>query len=112
MKKENFADGVLPVIHISGCPSSCAAHQIGALGFRGGVRQTPEGPKPAFAVFEKGCETQGKEAFGEDLGVMLEDEIPSFLVELGRAIAADHSSYEEWMAENRDKFLEIVGKYI
>lgn len=112
VKKENFADGVLPVIHISGCPSSCAAHQIGALGFRGGVRQTPEGPKPAFAVFEKGCETQGKEAFGEDLGVMLEDEIPSFLVELGRAIAADHSSYEEWLAENRDKFLEIVGKYI
>lgn len=110
--KENFADGVLPVINISGCPSSCAAHQVGILGFRGGVRQTPEGPKPAFAVYEKGCGVQGKEAFGEELGVMLEDEIPAFLVELGQAIAADHSTYEEWTTKNREKFIEIVKKYI
>lgn len=109
--KENFADGVLPVIHISGCPSSCAAHQTGTLGFRGGVKQTPDGPKPAFAVYEKGCDILGQEAFGEDLGVMAEDDIPAFLVDLGRAIAADGSVYEEWTAKNREKFLEIVEKY-
>lgn len=31
VRKENFADGVLPKIRISGCPSSCSAHQAGAL---------------------------------------------------------------------------------
>ena len=82
VRQENFKDGVLPKIHISGCPSSCSAHQIGALGFRGGVKQTPDGPKPAFAVYEKGCEALGKEAFGTDLGVMLQDEIPEFFAEL------------------------------
>ncbi len=112
VKKEDFADNVLPIIHISGCPSSCAAHQVGVLGFRGGVKQTPEGPKPAFAVYEKGCDALGKETFGEDLGVMQEAEIPAFLVELGRAIAAENSTYEVWTEANREQFMEIVRKYV
>lgn len=112
VRKENFADGVLPKIHISGCPSSCSAHQIAPLGFRGGVKQTPDGPKPAFAVFESGCELQGEESFGEDLGVMLESEIPEFLAELGKEIAAQNMTYEQFIAKHHDKFMEIVKKYI
>lgn len=112
VSKEHFADGVLPLIRISGCPSSCSAHQAAALGFRGGVRQTPEGPKPAYAVFAKGCDTLGQEAFGQEIGVMLEEKIPSFLVELGRAIASDHSTYEKWVTEYPEKFQEIYKKYI
>ena len=112
VRQENFADGVLPKIHVSGCPSSCSAHQIAPLGFRGGVKQTPDGPKPAFAVYENGCEFQGEEAFGEDLGVMLESEIPEFLAELGKAIASCGQTYEQFIKENHDKFMEIVKKYI
>ncbi len=112
VRKENFADGVLPQIHISGCPSSCSAHQIAPLGFRGGVKQTPDGPKPAFAVFENGCEIEGEETFGEDLGVMLESEIPEFLAELGKEIAAKNMTYEQFTSEQHDKFMEIVKEYI
>ena len=111
VRKENFADGVLPKIHISGCPSSCSAHQIAPLGFRGGVKQTSMGPKPAFAVSEQGCEVQGKEAFGQDLGVMLESEIPEFLAELGKAINSCGQTYDQFLTEHRDQFLEIVKKY-
>lgn len=112
VRKENFPDGTLPQIHISGCPSSCSAHQIAPLGFRGGVKQTPDGPKPAFAVFESGCELQDEETFGEDLGVMLECEIPEFLAELGKEIAKKGMAYEQFIAEHHDKFMEIAGKYI
>lgn len=112
VRQENFMDGVLPKIHISGCPSSCSAHQIGALGFRGGVKQTPDGPKPAFAVYEQGCETLGNEVFGTDLGVMLEEEIPEFLVELGNAITAVGTTYDSYVKNNRDAFIAIVEKYI
>lgn len=112
IRKENFADGVLPKIHISGCPSSCSAHQIAPLGFRGGVKQTPDGPKPAFAVYENGCEIQNKEAFGEELGVMLESDIPEFLAELGKEIASCDMTYEQFIAERHDRFVEIAGKYI
>ncbi len=111
VRKENFADGVLPQIHISGCPSSCSAHQIAPLGFRGGVKQTSEGPKPAFAVFQQGCEVQGEEAFGEDLGVMLESEIPEFLAELGQAISSYGQTYSQFLTEHHDQFMEIVKKY-
>lgn len=112
VRKENFPDGTLPKIHISGCPSSCSAHQVAPLGFRGGVKQTPDGPKPAFAVFESGCERQNAEAFGEDLGVMLEAEIPEFLAELGKEIASSGMTYEQFAAEHHDKFLKIAEKYM
>lgn len=112
VRQENFKDGVLPKIHISGCPSSCSAHQVGALGFRGGVKQTPDGPKPAFAVYEKGCESFGKEAFGTDLGVMLEEEIPEFFAELGNAITDAETTYDSFVEQHRDTFMEIVEKYI
>lgn len=107
----DFPDGTLPPLRISGCPSSCSAHQVAALGFRGGVCQTPEGPRPAYALYAGGCELPGRERFGEELGVMPEKNIPDFLVELGKAISADHSTYEEWTAQNRERFLELIGRY-
>ena len=43
---------------------------------------------------------------------MLESEIPEFLAELGKAIASCGQTYEQFIKENHDKFMEIVKKYI
>lgn len=112
VRPENFADGVLPQIHISGCPSSCSAHQIGAIAFRGGVKQTPEGPKPAFAMYAGGCETQGHESFGRELGIVAADDIPKLLVELGRTIAVENTTYDQWIKTNIRTLEAIAAKYI
>lgn len=112
VKKENFADGVLPAIHISGCPSSCAAHQTAAIGLRGGKKPSPEGPKFAFTVYENGCEFNGEERFGQELGVMYEEQIPEFFVELGHAVAAEGLIYEEFRKKYPERIVEIAGKYI
>ena len=112
VKPFRFPDKTLPVIRISGCPSSCSAHQIAPLGFRGGVCQTPDGPKPAYAVSAGGSDRLGDARFGEELGVMPEENIPPFLTELGTAVAGAGSTYEQWTAENREAFLAIVGKYL
>ena len=112
VRPENFADGVLPQIHISGCPSSCSAHQIGAIAFRGGVKQTPEGPKPAFAMYAGGCETQGHESFGRELGIVAADGIPKLLVELGRTIAVENTTYDQWIKTNIRTLEAIAAKYI
>lgn len=109
--KEKFADGILPQIHISGCPSSCAAHQIGTIGFRGAVKQSPEGPKPAFAIFIDGCDKQGGEVISEAGKAMAVEDIPRFLVELGNIIVADHSTYTVWAAENHARLEELIAKY-
>lgn len=112
VRRENFPDYVLPKIYISGCPSSCSGHPIAALGFRGGVKQTPEGPKPAFAVYEMGCPLQGEEAFGTELGVMLEAEIPEFLAELGREITARGMVYHDFIQKCHEDFLNIAGRFL
>ncbi len=111
VRKENFADGVLPQIHISGCPSSCGTHQIGTLGFRGGMKQTPDGPKPAFAVFEGGCPLQGNEALAPMGKSMLAKDIPDFLVELGKMVTAKNLTYDKWVFLYHDQLAALIEKY-
>ena len=111
VRKEGFADGVLPKMHFSGCPSSCSAHQTGSIGFRGAIRQSPEGPKPAFAVFAGGCALRGQEVIAETGKTILAEEIPTFIVELGKMIEEENSVYEDWIKDNRDKLDELIEKY-
>lgn len=108
----NFADGVLPRIHISGCTSSCGTHQIGTLGFHGGVKRVDGAVEPAFTFHVNGCDTEGKECFGETWGVMLEKEIPAFFVELGENVAAADTTFEQWFAHNPEALREVAGKYL
>ncbi|MDE6625560.1 MAG: nitrite/sulfite reductase [Lachnospiraceae bacterium] len=112
IKEEDFADGVLPAIHISGCPSSCGTHQTAILGFRGGKKQTSEGLRDAFAVYENGTERIADERFGNELGVMLEEDIPDFLVELGRAVAEKNMLFDEFHEKYHEDFLGIIQKYV
>lgn len=108
----DFADGVLPKIRISGCPSSCSAHQIGAISFRGAAKKTEEGMMEAFAVFEGGCDYQGEEQFGDEIGVMLVRDIPDFFVELGQIITAADTVYDKWVLEHHDDLIALMKKYI
>ena len=111
VRKENFADGVLPRIHISGCPSSCGTHQIADIGLRGAVKQTSDGPKPAFAIFVGGCDWQGKEALADTDKTIATEDIPRFFVELGKIISSENMTYEEWTASNKECLYKIIEKY-
>lgn len=108
----HFADGVLPRIHISGCPSSCGTHQIGKLGFRGASKSVNGKAEPAFAFYVNGQDTQGEERFGEEWGVMLATDIPKFFVELGTVISEKKVSYEQWYKKNMDTLKNIVEPYL
>lgn len=91
-RNEQFADGILPKIHISGCPSSCGTHQIGVIGFRGGAKTIDKVLKPAFNLYINGSDIQGQERMGEEVGTLLEEQIPDFLCALGHAV-----SDSEWI---------------
>lgn len=108
----HFADGVLPRIHISGCPSSCGTHQIGKLGFRGASKSVNGKAEPTFAFYVNGQDTQGEERFGEEWGVMLATDIPKFFVELGTVISEEKVSYEQWYKKNMDTLKNIVEPYL
>lgn len=112
VRAENFADGVLPKIHISGCPSSCGTHQIGVIGFHGGVKVIDRVPHASFTLHVGGDERYKGETFGEQWGVILEKSIPSFMVELGRAITDEGSTFEQWFPRNEDRMRGIAERFL
>ena len=111
VKEAGISAGALPKMHISGCPSSCGTHQIGQIGFRGGMKRVDQKMVPAYEVSLFGCEGQGEERLGQIAGNMLEDDIPKFLVELGKEVEQSGISYEQWKEKHGDRILEIAGKY-
>ena len=102
----------LPKIHISGCPSSCGTHQTGVMGFRGAAKKVAGKAESAFLLFLNGCDVQGKEKMGEELGTILESQIPDFLVTLGRTVAASGKSFVEWNLENPQGVKETAAPFI
>lgn len=111
VRKEKFKDGVLPKINISGCPSSCGAHQVGILGFRGAIKQTPNGPKKAFAIFVDGCQQRGKEKISEPGKIIEAEKIPDFFVELGKLVSKENTTYECWVKNHEKELYHLIDKY-
>lgn len=111
VRKQDFADGVLPRIHISGCTSSCGTHQIGTLGFHGGVKRVNNVVEPAFTFHVNGSDREGEERFGEQWGTILQKDLPSFFVELGRTVQKENTTFDAWSAKNPEALREIAGKY-
>ena len=111
VREADLPDGALPRVHISGCPSSCSAHQAGAIGFQGGVRLEDKKPQPAFRLFLGGSDALDGARFGEAGAVILEKDIPALLVELGRAAAAAGLTWAQWSKTHREDLNAIVAKY-
>lgn len=109
VQEAGLPDGALPRICISGCPSSCAAHQAGAIGFQGCVKPVDGKPQPAFKMFLGGNDALGAARFGEPAATVLERNIPTLLVELGHAASA--LGWEQWSAGHGDELNAIIAKY-
>ena len=112
VRAANIPANALPKLHISGCPSSCGTHQTSPIGFRGGMKKVDGKPESAFVLNVDGCELQGKESLGRELGAILDADIPKFLVEVGQKVAASGMEFEAWYASNSDTFAEIAQTYI
>ena len=109
VREASIPDRALPRIVVSGCVSSCAAHQAGAIGFQGTVKAVEGKPQPAFKMFMGGSDALGNAKFGEEGPVILEKDIPAMLVELGKAASAQ--GWVKWSSENKDILDDIIAKY-
>ena len=61
-------------------------------------------------LYVGGNDSQGAETMGKELGAIVENKIPEFLIELGQAVEASGLSYDEWYS--LDKIEEIAKKYL
>lgn len=111
VREAKLPDGALPRINISGCPSSCAAHQSAVLGFQGFAKCVDGVAQPGFAMMVGGSDALGKAAFGERWGVVLASEVPELLVELGSAAAAAGQDFVSWYPSHLTEMHEIADKY-
>lgn len=108
-KAAKFPPKSLPPVRISGCPSSCGAHQSGVIGFQGRVKKDTSGTlRPAFAVFVNGNGELGEERMGEAEGVIFSEDIPVMMAEIGKASAPD---FFERYPENLAVARNIIAKY-
>lgn len=112
VREADLPKNALPKIHISGCPSSCGTHQTGVMGFRGAAKKVDGKAESAFLLFLNGCDVQGKEKMGEELGAILESQIPDFLVTLGKTVAEAGESFAEWNAKNPQGVKETAAPFI
>ena len=112
VRAAHLKDGALPQIHISGCPSSCGTHQIGVIGFHGGVKVIDKAPTPAFTLHLYGSDRQGQERFGKQVGMLLARDIPSFLVRLGRTVEASGLDFDAWCAANPGAMETIAADFL
>lgn len=111
-EEAELPDGALPVIHISGCPSSCGTHQTGKIGFRGAAKKVDGESVAAFVLFVGGETRQGQEAFGKELGTIQDTKIPEFLVRLGKMVAETGMDYDAWREANPGALEKLAEEYI
>ena len=89
----------LPRVYISGCPNSCARHQIGKIGLSGRAKRTGDGLVPSYSVSFGGSIGFGVAKMGEVYGDIPAKKVPKYLV--GLATLKNASGYECF-----DEFLE------
>lgn len=112
VQEAEIPDGALPRICISGCPSSCSAHQAGVIGFQGCVKKVEKASCPAFKMSLGGSDRLGEARFGEGAATILEKDMPALFVELGKAVKASGKRWEEWSKTHTRERDEIIGRYL
>ena len=69
--------------------------------------------KPAFNLYINGSDIQGQERMGEEVGTLLEEQIPDFLCALGHAVSDSGMDFDTWFAKIRkaSRPLQLLSWY-
>lgn len=108
--KDAGVDPWLPQLHISGCPSSCASHQAGVIGLRGGIKMVDKKPVPAFLLYVNGSDLLDNERLGTELGAVAISDIPTFFVMLGQTVKDTGLTWDQWVSP--EKLTEFAADWV
>lgn len=112
LRPYDFKEGVLPRIYVSGCPSSCGTNQIGVIGLQGFTKLVDKKPYPAFKMTLNGSASFDDTKFGEEAGLILQSDINSFFIELGKMVSDADTTFDSWVKENADQWKALLEKYL
>lgn len=111
-KKNNFTKDILPSIRISGCPNSCATHQLGKIGLVGKKKKIDGVLEDIFEVFLGAKKGDNITELATSIGNIRRNQVPVFLHELAISIDNSGNSYDEYIENNKDEFRKIISKYL
>lgn len=101
----------LPSWNVSGCPNSCARHQVSPFGFVGKKVRVGEEMQDAFDIWLGGNVQVGATKMGEKAGTMLADTIPDFVVELGNYLEKEQIDAMELLKKDKNRILKIAEPF-
>lgn len=110
-REKNFLEDVLPIIHISGCPNSCSAHEIGGIGFCGKKKNVNGQIQEVFEVHLGGKLGIGKAILADYYGDILRERLPEFLYEIALELKEKNQDFYEWVERNQCDMKKILYKY-
>ena len=110
VKEAGLCESRLPMIQISGCPNSCARHQVAEIGFAGRKVKVGDRSEDAFQLFVGGSVSGADTHMGELQGVMLASEIPQYIVELGKLLEREKKTVTE--IAKCECFKELTEKFL
>lgn len=111
LKEKNYQNDVLPRIYISGCPNSCAVHEIGAVGFMGLKVKSGGEFKEAFRLYIGGRTTVGKTELGIEKGDFLPERIPEFLYRLSKKLEERKIKFMDYINEEEEEFNDLINEF-
>ena len=111
-RENNVTEDILPRLAISGCPNSCAVHELAPIGFAGKMKRVDGTMQNAFELHIGGKFAIEKTKFGNHIGEILQVKIPEYLMELAMELKKENMEFEDWFINNEDKFQAITSKYL
>ncbi|MBZ4682762.1 MAG: hypothetical protein PWP46_2009 [Fusobacteriaceae bacterium] len=100
----------LPEINISGCPNSCAQHQIAELGFSGRKIRVNDNVVPAYSVYINGNVKNKIAEFGEEIGILPAKKIIDFLRYVAKLRQNDNSEISKFYKKNKSKLIDKIAE--
>lgn len=110
-RAEGLDTSRLPQLRISGCPSSCAIQQVGAIGLRGAAKKVNGTMEAAFALFAGGSYDIAAGHLAASYGTLTEEQVLSFFRELAQILNDADQSFADWYPAHAEAFAALAAKY-
>lgn len=111
-RKMDFAEDILPAIHISGCTNSCARHQMAQIGFQGKKKRVDSIVTDVYSLYTGGNITPANPIMAKSRGDLKSDDIPGFLYDLAVLLRNRSLEFDEFIKMYEAEFENFLGKYL
>lgn len=110
-KEKGYQKDTLPRVHISGCPNSCAVHEVVGIGLTGKRKRVGETVHDVFELHINGSFEIGDPRLGKVYGDILASDIPEFLYQLALSIDSKNTDFYDYVENNEEELVELIEKF-